>query len=102
MLMDEVENGINAGIAEKIIRLFKEMTEETGHQLMITTHSTIFLDYIEPEDITYIYRDNAGNTCAQRLFEKKSMMKLCENLYPGEILLNLKPADLMKRLLSEE
>lgn len=102
MLMDEVENGINAGIAEKIIDLFKAMVEESGHQMMITTHSTIFLDYIAPEDITYIYRDDDGNTCAQQLFEKGSMKKLCENLYPGEILLNLGPTELIKRLLSEE
>ena len=47
-LLDEVENGINSDYAEAMIDVLSEIYEESRHQLVLTTHSTVFLDYGNP------------------------------------------------------
>ena len=60
MLLDEIENGVNTNYAEQLLEILKEMYAEKKHQLILTTHSTVFMDYIDAEDIVFLYRDNNG------------------------------------------
>jgi len=68
MLLDEIENGVNTNYAEQLLEILKEMYAEKKHQLILTTHSTVFMDYIDAEDIVFLYRDNNGYTKAARHF----------------------------------
>ena len=69
MLLDEVENGINTDYAESLMRIMQDMYKEKKHQLILTTHSTVFLDYVKADDIIFLYRDEDGYTKAVHLFE---------------------------------
>lgn len=40
-----------------MIDVLSEIYEESRHQLVLTTHSTVFLDYVKPEQIVLLYRD---------------------------------------------
>ena len=73
MLLDEIENGVNTNYAEQLLEILKEMYAAKKHQLILTTHSTVFMDYIDAEDIVFLYRDNNGYTKAARLFENEAM-----------------------------
>lgn len=99
MLLDEVENGINANYAEKIMEILKAMFSEKRHQLILTTHSTVFLDYVDAENIIYLYRDENGYTKAEKLFESEEMKKQLEYMWPGEIILNMSQAEILNKLL---
>ena len=88
-LLDEVENGINSDYAEAMIDVLSEIYEESRHQLVLTTHSTVFLDYVKPEQIVLLYRDQNGSTRADNLFDSKEIRDKLEYMYPGEILLNM-------------
>ena len=88
-LLDEVENGINSDYAETMIDVLSEIYEESRHQLVLTTHSTVFLDYVKPEQIVLLYRDQNGSTRADNLFDSKEIRDKLEYMYPGEILLNM-------------
>ena len=69
MLLDEVENGINTDYAESLMRIMQDMYKEKKHQLILTTHSTVFLDYVKADDIIFLYRDEDGYTKAVHLFK---------------------------------
>ncbi len=88
-LLDEVENGINSDYAEAMIDVLSEIYEESRHQLVLTTHSTVFLGYVKPEQIVLLYRDQNGSTRADNLFDSKEIRDKLEYMYPGEILLNM-------------
>ena len=84
MLLDEIENGVNTNYAEKLLRILEQMYEEKEHQLILTTHSTVFMDYIAAEKIIFLYRDDDdGYTKAVRLFENDLIKKELEYMYPG-------------------
>lgn len=98
MLLDEIENGINVNYAEKMIRLFMSIAYDQHHQMILTTHSTSFLDYVPIDNIIYLYRDQKGSSCAHR-FASDSIKEISEDLYPGEIISNLPPNEIIQRLL---
>ncbi len=100
MLLDEVENGVNTNYAEQLLELLGKMYEERGHQLILTTHSTVFMDYIPPENIVYLYRDDDGYTKSVQLFEREQMKEQLDYMYPGEILLNMSQMELLDKLLA--
>lgn len=102
MLLDEIENGINVNYAEKIMGMLKSVFKENGNQLIVTTHSTNFLDYVDKEDIIYLYREtDTGNTRAVALFSNAVMKDKAEYLYPGEVFLNMSNEEI-ERVLNEE
>ena len=96
-LLDEVENGINSDYAEAMIDVLSEIYEESRHQLVLTTHSTVFLDYVKPEQIVLLYRDQNGSTRADNLFDSKEIRDKLEYMYPGEILLNMSQKEIIRR-----
>lgn len=100
-LLDEVENGINSDYAEAMIDVLSEIYEESGHQLVLTTHSTVFLDYVKPEQIVLLYRDQNGSTRADNLFDSKEIRDKLEYMYPGEILLNMSQKEIADIFLKQ-
>lgn len=96
-LLDEVEDGINAGNLEFLTELFKKYSEK--QQLLITTHSTVLLDFIDPENIRYIYRNENGGTVCKAFNSSQEVQKKLDYLYPGEILLNTSKDELRKSMI---
>lgn len=89
IMLDEIENGINSSYAEDLIDIFKFMSEN-GKQLVLTTHSVVFLDFVDKEDIIFLYRDEAdGRTVGKRIFEIPELIDKLEYMYPGEIIYNM-------------
>ena len=100
-LLDEVENGINSDYAEAMIDVLSEIYEESRHQLVLTTHSTVFLDYVKPEQIVLLYREQNGSTRADNLFDSKEIRDKLEYMYPGEILLNMSQKEIADIFLKQ-
>lgn len=100
-LLDEVENGINSDYAEAMIDVLSEIYEESRHQLVLTTHSTVFLDYVKPEQVVLLYRDQNGSTRADNLFDSKEIRDKLEYMYPGEILLNMSQKEIADIFLKQ-
>lgn len=96
-----MENGINSDYAEAMIDVLSEIYEENRHQLVLTTHSTVFLDYVKPEQIVLLYRDQNGSTRADNLFDSKEIRDKLEYMYPGEILLNMSQKEIADIFLKQ-
>lgn len=87
-LLDEIENGINSEIMEPLFKAFQKNSMDNKQQFIATTHNTVLLDFIEPDNIRYIARDEQGNTIAYNPFENTEMKEKLGYMYPGEIILN--------------
>ena len=89
MLMDELENGINTRYAKQLVDLLRETCEKNCQQIIVSTHSTVFLDYFQPQNIVILYRDSTtGYAKSVTMSDIPNMQELCEYMFPGEIILN--------------
>ncbi len=85
LLFDEIENGINA----ELIEFLMDTLIASKHQVMITTHSPMILNYIEDEiakeSVQYIYKTKEGFTQSIPLFNIPSMSEKLELMGAGEV-----------------
>jgi len=84
LLFDEIENGINPELIEYLV----DMLVGCDHQVMVTTHSPMILNYLEDDiakkGVIYLYKNRKGATQSIRLFDIPSMAKKLEFMGPGE------------------
>ncbi len=100
MLLDEIENGINMDYAERIINILKENCQEKKNQMIVTTHSPVFLDYVEKDNIRYMYRELETGVCrCSSLVDNIELNARMEYLYPGELLMNMSNQEIIDELL---
>jgi predicted ATPase len=98
VMFDEIENGINPFLSEKYIGLFRSLIKMTRRQVIITTHSPIIVDDINPEEIVFLWKDDAGAVHCKNMFATEEMKELLNALYPGEVWVNLDTNNILKRL----
>ena len=70
--------------------------------MIVTTHSPIFLDYVDKENIRYMYRDGeTGNCRSSSLTKNRELNDKMRYLYPGELFMNMSNNDIIKALMME-
>jgi predicted ATPase len=99
--LDEIENGINPYLTEKIILLLRGLLEK-GEQLILTTHSPVMLNDFKPEEIVFLWKDENGAVHSKEMFSTEEMKSLLEALNPGEVWINLEKDDILERLFSKK
>ena len=103
MLLDEIENGINLDYAEQIVHILDENCKSKNNQLIVTTHSPIFLDYVQKENIRYLHREPASGNCkCSSLAQNTELNEKLQYLYPGELFMNMCNKDIVDLLLKQE
>lgn len=84
VLLDEIENGINPEIVEKLV----DTLVNARQQIVVTTHSPMILNYLEDEvarkSVRYIYKNAAGETKARPFFEISSVQNKLAYMGAGE------------------
>lgn len=68
ILLDEIENGINPEIVEKLV----DALVNSKQQILVTTHSPMILNYLEDEiarkSVQFVYKNDKGETKARPFF----------------------------------
>ena len=86
---DEIENGVNSEITEKLVETFIRSPQ----QVLVTTHSPIVLNFIDEElaknAVHLVYKNRQGHTKTTKFFELDSTNRKLEALAPGEAMLDL-------------
>lgn len=101
-LLDEIEDGINTSNIQSCIEYLRDYCLNNNQQLLLTTHSTVVLDYVESTEIRYMYKNKEGFFKC-RDFEKLNEVKEKLSIfYPGEIILNTAKEELLINLLGDE
>ncbi|MBO2589234.1 AAA family ATPase [Shewanella algae] len=84
LLFDEIENGVNPELIEKLV----DSLVEANTQVIVTTHSPMILNYMEDDvaraGVVYLYKNAQGATQAIRLFDIPSMQRKLKFMGPGE------------------
>ncbi|HIF9430974.1 TPA: AAA family ATPase [Photobacterium damselae] len=84
LLLDEIENGVNPELIEKLV----DSLVEANTQVIVTTHSPMILNYMEDDvakkGVVYLYKNAQGATQAIRLFDIPSMQRKLKFMGPGE------------------
>lgn len=85
LLFDEIENGINSELVEKLVDFLVGIKK----QVIVTTHSPMILNYLEDKtarnSVYLLYRDGAGWTRSVRFFDIPEVGKKLDALGPGEV-----------------
>ncbi len=85
LLFDEIENGINSELIETLM----DILIASKHQIIVTTHSPMILNYIDDEvakeTVKYIYKTKEGLTQSIPFFEIPSMAEKLEYMGAGEV-----------------
>jgi len=98
LLFDEIENGINSEIIETLM----DILIASKHQIIVTTHSPMILNYIEDdiakESIKYIYKTKEGLTQSIPFFEIPSMAEKLEYMGAGEVYIDTNLEELIEEI----
>jgi len=85
LLFDEIENGINPELVERLI----DGLRACGKQVVVTTHSPMILNYIPDEvareSVHLLYKNSRGETRAIRYFDLERTSRKLAALGPGEV-----------------
>lgn len=94
LLFDEIENGINPEVIEKVV----DALVASPKQIIVTTHSPMLLNYmsdaVAKESVMLIYKRADGATQATRFFDAPSAARKLESLAPGDAMLDVFLADI--------
>lgn len=89
LLFDEIENGINPEVIEKVV----DALVASPKQIIVTTHSPMLLNYmtdeVAKEAVMLIYKRADGSTHATRFFDVPSAAQKLESLPPGSAMLDV-------------
>lgn len=104
LLLDEIENGINPALVEKLMDFLVGL-ERLGKQVIVTTHSPVILNFLEEEvardGVMLIYRTQRGETKCCRYFDQPETGYKLRALGPGEVFVDTDLTKLVERLGKE-
>ena len=87
LLFDEIENGINQELFEKLLSALQYPKDK---QIIVSTHSALFLNYLTDvtaqKSVIFMYKDSEGHTHAQKFFDIEGMKDKLQLLGPGEVM----------------
>lgn len=86
---EEIENGVHPWLLHKMMELLKIVSTEgiTGNpvQVLITTHSPVLLNYVEPHQVRAVELDNEGKTQVHALPTDSIRFKKALEAYDGSL-----------------
>nr|WP_279382291.1 AAA family ATPase [Oceanisphaera pacifica] len=89
LLFDEIENGINPEVIERIV----DALVASPKQVIVTTHSPMMLNYLDDciaqKAVVLLYKRSNGQTCSVRLFDLPTAAYKLESLAPGDAMLDV-------------
>ncbi len=104
LLLDEIENGINPALVEKLMDFLVDLGRK-GKQVIVTTHSPVILNFLDDEvarqGVILLYKTDDGRTHSVRYFDQPETGYKLKALGPGEVFVDTDLTKLVARLASE-
>ena len=102
LLFDEIENGINQELIDKLL---VQLQNFNGKQVMVTTHSALVLNYLDDtvakDSVVLLYKDTKGFTKAVKFFEIPEIAKQMDFMAPGQIMSQTNLIELSEKLKAQ-
>jgi predicted ATPase len=101
VLLEEPEAGLHPGRLEGVVRLLRQMsTGEIGgrpRQVIVATHSPLFLNHLAPEEVRIVRRDLERGTEVTPLMSVQGLERLLDESSLGEAWVALTETGLLAR-----
>ena len=106
ILLDEIENGINQEIIEKLV----DELVASPQQILVTTHSPLILNFLDDDlarkSVQFIYKSPKGESKIRHFFEIPRIGDKLSNMGPGDAFvdtdLEALTAECMERDIAEQ
>ena len=102
LLFDEIENGINPELVEKLMSFLIGL----DRQVIVTTHSPMILNYIPDEvareAVMLLFKSVDGHTRCVRFFDLPEPREKLRVLGPGEVFVDTKLVDLVASISTDQ
>jgi predicted ATPase len=98
ILLDEIEDGINPYLTEKVVNLIFGILKNMNRQIIVTTHSPIVLDFVNPDEVVFMWKSATGASQCEKLFKPENMRESLGFLNPGEVWYNYGKDEIISRL----
>jgi predicted ATPase len=99
LLLDEIENGINPALVEKLMDFLVGLKDK---QVIVTTHSPVILNFLDDavakDGVLLLYRTTGGETKSCRYFDQPETAQKLEVLGPGEVFVDTDLTRMVGRL----
>lgn len=102
ILLDEIEDGINPYLTANLVKDLEEISRENLRQVIVTTHSSVVLDYFPAESIVFLWRDRNGAVHGSNLFSSDEIKASLEYMHPGEVWINMKEEEIIEKLKNKK
>lgn len=89
LLIEEPENGLHPHRVGEVVRILRGMASEGGRQVILTTHSPILLNYVEPEEVFVCHRAKNGWAQVVPMTKAKEIDDLLQDFDLGELWYNV-------------
>jgi predicted ATPase len=101
LLYDEIENGINPELVEKLI----DHLVKSEKQIFVTTHSPLVLNYLDDEvakkSVRLLYKTKDGDTKSALYFDYPEAKRKLEFFGPGEVYVDTSISDAVDYFIIE-
>lgn len=98
LLIEEPELGIHPGLLAQVMTLLNALAKgDPPVQVILTTHSPLLLNHVDPKAIRMVHRDSGGATQILPFSDIKDIARLLEYQGPGEVWVNLGEDELARR-----
>jgi len=91
LLIEEVDNGLHPSRAKELVDMLKQLSRQREVDVLCTTHNPVLLDELGNKMvpfISYVTRDEKGNSHVNLLEEKDNLAKLMASGSIGSMMIN--------------
>ena len=99
LLIEEPENALHPGrLREVVATLRRTMAMTKDSQIILTTHSPLLLDYVEPEEVRVFVRDDQDDVNVFNMADLPDIRDRLKYLMLGELVYNEGEQELVKEI----
>ena len=84
-LLEEPETGLHPKMLEAVAGMLSSFVTDTGQQILITSHSPVLLDALEPETTWLVVRDEDDHSQISKMADYVELDRWRDNFGSGEI-----------------
>ncbi len=98
LLIEEPENGLHPARLKEIVPLLREVAIKKGCQVILTTHSPLLLDYVDPAEVRVFLRNDLGDIEVYNVADVPGIAERMKYMMLGELVYNEGEQELVKEI----
>ncbi len=98
LLIEEPENALHPGRLNEIVTMLRELTAQQGCQVIVTTHSPLLLDFVDPAEVRLFLRNAEEGVEVYNVADVPDIRERLKYLMLGELVYNEGEQELVEEI----